>query len=281
MVRAMTLRMLGSARCSCRRWARRLPPARRQRRARRRQRAWRRGRKASRGPPRPVPSTPPAYALRAAALTTRPASRSACTSRSMTRPSGPVGRTKERSAPVRSASALARGEIFRSPEMTTGSASSSAGAAASGAAACAGASSLGASAAAPPAGANSAVLSPGAPMTQTFVRQGTSSPSWKKTSRSVPSTLASSSRRPCRSHRRTECRRPFTASPFCLAHLVMIQLSTVFPCRGMITATAIRILPTHIARISPSSFYSTVSILTAIFGRINQSARSFPNLNIA
>ena len=55
----------------------------------------------------------------------------------------------------------------------------------------------------------------------------------------------------------------FTASPFCLDHLVMIQLSTVFPCRGMITATAILILPTHYDRRNLLSFYSTISILTA------------------
>ena len=52
----------------------------------------------------------------------------------------------------------------------------------------------GASSSSSDAGLNSAVLSPSLPITHTFVRQGTSSPSSKKTSRRVPSTLASSSK---------------------------------------------------------------------------------------
>ena len=59
-------------------------------------------------------------------------------------------------------------------------------------AAAAGACSAGASVSSP-AGANSAVLSPSLPITHTLVRQGTSSPSSKKTASIVPSTLLSSS----------------------------------------------------------------------------------------
>ena len=43
-------------------------------------------------------------------------------------------------------------------------------------------------------GSNSAKPSPGVPMTQTFVRQGTSSPSWKKIASTVPSNFDSSSK---------------------------------------------------------------------------------------
>ena len=111
----------------------------------------------------------------------------------MTRPSGPVAVTLERSAPLFWASARARGEIFISPR-TTGAAAISSASLSAGFSASAGASAAAGAASPAPFGANSANDSPGLPMTMTLVRHGTSSPSAKKIWSTVPASLASSSK---------------------------------------------------------------------------------------
>ena len=150
-------------------------------------------------PPIAVPAVPAACSP-AAGVAMRPSATSFSTSRSMTRPTGPEPCAWRRSAPVRSARCLARGdtapEAAGTADAGAGGIDSVAAAASEAAGAAAGASAAaGAGAAAPsaPLGAKAAASSPGAPMTQTFVRQGTSSPSWKNAASSVPATEAVSS----------------------------------------------------------------------------------------
>ena len=99
----------------------------------------------------------------------RPSLASASTSRSMTRPYGPLGEACAGSTPSCSAALLARGET-PSARAAVACGAGAAASAIAGLASCAAA-----GAAAAPFGANSANDSPGLPMTATFNKTGTSS----------------------------------------------------------------------------------------------------------
>ena len=110
-------------------------------------------------------------------------------------PFAPVGTANLKSAPVLSARILARGEIsIPSADAFTGAATASAAGAIAGAASAAASAGAAAGSSSSPAGLNSSTLSPSLPITQTFKRHSTSSPSSKKIASIVPSTFDSSSK---------------------------------------------------------------------------------------
>ena len=192
-------------------------------------------------PPRPLPVGPGvAPAAFAAMLSLGAPAAAAWTSRSITRPPGPLPTSRVGSIPCLAARFFARGltpPVFAAPSIYWVSCATAGETLDSGTAAGAADPAL----AVVPLGRNAEISSPAFPIAAIWVSTGMSAPSSKKSSSTTPAAGASMSNEDLSVSMLPSHCPSMTASPFFTCHETRMQLSTDWPNRGMRTGVAMAI----------------------------------------